>query len=299
MEQSWYLFALLASMASASYNSVNQFFKMPGSLLMVYRGLMVALIILPFMLMHPFIRNPYFYVACVLQGLLIAFIDYRFARAVKAFSASVASAIQPLSIGVIFFVWLIVMPSVARDYVAHPQHFLTVLICLTGIVFAALKLRNAQSSRRAMKYLAPCLIVMAVGDILNKKAMLLGSENLTSAIFGYCFITGVVCGVWNLRLYMKQRLPIKRIFEKKYLIQGGVISLSVILLMAFKNAAMSGTPNPAYVTAVVLIYPLWILLGNYVYKLKNPKARVAWVSPWIIFLLVFCVIVLILSNATK
>ncbi len=266
---------------------------------MVYRGLMVALMVLPFMLMHPFIRNPYFYVVCVAQGLLIAFIDYRFARAVKAFSASVASAIQPLSIGLIFVMWLVLTPSLARDYVAHPNHFLTVLICLSGIIFAALKLRNAKSSQRAMKYLAPCLVMMAVGEILNKSAMSFGAENLTAAILGYCFITGLVCGIWNLHLYKRQNLPVNRIFESKYLIQGGVISLSVILLMAFKNAAMSGTSNPAYVTAIVLLYPLWILLVNVLYRLRYPKTKPMPVTPWVVCLLVFCVVVLILSDTFK
>ncbi len=299
MEQLWYLFALLSGLASATYTSVNQFFRMSGALLMVYRGLMVAALVLPFMLVHPFIKNPYFYLICLLQGIVIAVLDYRFARAVKVFSAAVTATVQPMSIGIIFFMWLLFTPSLIRSYIAHPVQFLIILICLSGIVLAALKLRHAKTGRRAMKYLMPCLLLLALGDVLNKQAMMFGAENLTAAIFSYCFITGLVCGSWNFILYFRQEKSVKPIFEKKNLLRGLVISLSMIFLMASKNAAMSGTPNPAYVTAIISLYPLWILLGQGIYQRLNPRAKKISVQPWIVCLLVLCVVVLILNSTTK
>ena len=50
MQNYWWLLAIGVSLLTSAYVYVNQFIKIKGSLLMVYRGLGTAAVLLPFVL---------------------------------------------------------------------------------------------------------------------------------------------------------------------------------------------------------------------------------------------------------
>ena len=297
MENLWWLFALCASIISAVFAYSNQIFKMNGLLFMVYRGFLVALITLPVILMLPPIKEPFYYVFCILQGICIAFNDHRFFRAVKAFGAEVASIIQPISISFIFVFWLFFKPSQFQEYCQAPLTSVGIIACLIGITFSIIKIRNSKASGKAFFYLLPMLIILSFGDIFNKKSMYYGQENLTSAIVYYAFITGMICGVSNLFVYIRKKKKISTIFKSKNLKHGAIISVIIIVSMAFKNLAMNYTQNPAYVSAIILLSPIWIIIGNNIYvKLKKAKTGYSHVKPWLAGLLLISVIGLVILN---
>ena len=262
----WWLSALACSFVCSIYNGINQVYKMPGLLIMIYRGLLVGVMLLPFVMTHRPVENIWFYVFCIAQGLAIAFNDYRFFRATKAFGAEVSTSLHPLAIGVVFVLWLVITPSQIVYFFEHPLRLLAVVACLSGVTVAILKMCRARAGKKALQYLGPVLFTLAIGDVLNKKAMEYGAENLTSAIIYYMFITGIVCGLCNLWIFLHKRgSEPKTIFKPLNLYHGAVVALAVILLMVFKNSAMYSTPNPAYVSAVILLYPLWIIWANGLY----------------------------------
>lgn len=280
MSQYWWLIALVCSLITAGYVYINQIFKMPGLLIMVYRGFMVGFLTLPFVLLNEPIHNWQFYAFCSAQGLAIAFNDYRLFRAIKVFGAEVSASIQPLAISVMFVFWLVITPAQFFGLLDHPYYFMAIVACLSGIIFAVIKLRNAKSSAKAFIYLLPVLIGLAIGDILNKKSMQYGAENLVSAIIYYSCITGFVCGFANLFVYLKRRQNLHNLFLLPNLKHGLIVALLVIILMVFKNLSMYLTPNPAYASAIILLYPLWIMGGNNIYCWTKGKtigyARVDW-----------------------
>lgn len=297
MASYWWLTALLTGFVNAGYIYVNQIYKMNGMLLMLYRGFVVALIMLPAVLLSAPITDWRFYLFCILQGGIIAFNDYRFFRATKAFGAEVSGSIHPLSVSLMFVLWLLVTPSQLWYFAEHYWRFAAVVLCLGGIIAAVLRLRNAKASRRALGYLLPVLAVLACGDIVNKKAMQYGAENLFSAVVYYSFVTGIVCGLCSLAVYLHRRRPLAPVFEKRNLLRGSVVAVMVIVLMIFKNVSMYLTPNPAYVSAIILLYPLWIMGGDNIYlKLTGRKGGYATVSPKLLLMLVCSVIGLILLN---
>ncbi len=293
----WWAFALCASLISALSSYSNQIFKMNGLLLMVYRGFLVALITLPAVLMLPPIKEPLYYVFCTLQGMCIAFNDNRFFRAVKAFGAEVTSIIQPISISFIFVFWLFFKPSQFNEYCQAPLTSAGIIACLAGITFSIIKIRNSKSSSKAFLFLLPMLIILSFGDIFNKKSMYYGQENLTSAIVNYAFITGIICGISNLFVYIKKRKKISAIFKGKNIARGAILSIIIIISMAFKNLAMNYAKNPAYVSAIILLSPIWIITGNNIYvKLKKAKTGYSHVKPWLAGLLLISVIGLVMLN---
>lgn len=265
MESYWWGAALACSLVDAAYVYMNQVLKMPGLLIMLYRGFLVSLLMLPLVLITTPIKNEMFYVFCVIQGATIAFNDYRFFRASKAFGAEVSSIIHPLSISVMFLMWLLITPAQVQEFIREPLRFAAISACLGGIIFAIIKLRHAKASHKAFLYLLPCLFTLAVGDIFNKKSMYYGAEDLSSAIIYYSFITGIVCGLCNLFFFVKKKQNFAAVVQKSNLYKGLIVSLTVIILMVFKNLSMYLTPNPAYASAIILLYPLWIMLGNNMY----------------------------------
>lgn len=261
----WWIIALICSLFSAVYIYSNQIFKMHGQLLMVYRGIGSAVLLLPFMPLFSPVENWEFYALCTVQGCLIGFNDGRFLRSAKAFGAEITSAVQPLSIGIIFILWLALKPAQLLTLLHEPLRFGIIILCITAIIISIFYLRSGKTSRKAFAYLAPCVFALAVNDIVNKEAMLHGREQLVSAIYYYNLITSFVAGSTNLSAYLR-RHGISQIFVKKNIFDGlGVIILVTIVVVA-KNLAMLTTPNPAYASAIIFLYPLWITGANNLYE---------------------------------
>lgn len=293
MEQYWFIVALVCSLLNGIFVYTNQVFRLAGPLFMVFRGCGQFLTLLPFiMLFHP-IHNISFYILCTIQGCLIAFNDYRLFRSAKAFGAEVTSSLQPLSIGLIFILWLAVNPADLRAMLNAPLHLTLVLICLLGITFSILKMKSVKTSSRAMKYLLPCLGLLSINDVINKEAMMSGAGDLVSAIYFYCLITAFVSGGINLFIYLKKHQA-SELVRPQYRIKALVIVSLVTIAMITKNYAMYLSPNPAYVSAIIFLYPLWIVLGNMLYRHFGGRIACASVRFSTVFTLLTSVISLIL-----
>ena len=249
----------------------NQVFKLHGTKAMAYRGLGQAALLLPFMFWFEPIHNWQFYALCLFQGGLIGFDDNRLFRSAKAFGAEVTSAVQPLSLGLIFILWLVLNPGQFGELLSEPAKFILSVLCLAGVTFSILGLLQAKASRRALRYLLPVLFAMSLNDVINKECMSLGAERLSSAVYYYILITSAVYGAANLFAYLK-RYDFSELLNISHMKKGAVIIILTTVVMILKNLAMSLTPNPAYASAIIFLYPLWIILGNNLYyRLKACK----------------------------
>lgn len=265
MEQYWFIVAIFCSLLNAVFVYTNQIFKLEGALFMVFRGVGQFLALLPFVMLFQPIHNMVFYVLCSVQGCLIAFNDYRLFRSSKAFGAEITGSLQPLTIGLIFVLWLVVNPADLLAMLETPLHLAMVMTCLAGITFSIIKMKNAKTSSRAMKYLLPSLVLLSINDVINKESMMHGAENLVSAIYFYCLITAFVSGGINLFVYLKKH-KFAELLNPKYHGKAAFIIFLVTISMIAKNFAMYLAPNPAYVSALIFLYPLWIVSGNMLYR---------------------------------
>ena len=293
MEKYWFFVALVCSLLNGVFIYTNQIFKLAGPLFMVFRGVGQFLALLPFVMFFSPIENVAFYLLCFAQGCLIAFNDYRLFRSSKAFGAEVTSSLQPLAIGLIFVLWLVVHPADLKAMLQQPLHLALIMLCLCGITFSILKMKKAKSSAQAMRYLLPCLCLMSINDVINKEAMIHGAEHLVSAIYFYCLITAFVSGSANFILYLKKH-KLNELKAPHYKFRAPVIVLLVTLCMISKNYAMFLAPNPAYVSAIIFLYPLWIVLGNMLYRHCGGKIACAGVRLSTVSVLLTSVIGLIL-----
>ena len=292
MQNYWWILALCLSLLTASYVWVNQFLKIKGSVLMAYRGLGTAIILLPCCLFFEPIHNIWFYVLCAVQGLVLSIGENRILNSAKAFGAEVTSLIHPVSIAIIFIVWVLIHPHELQELIAEPDKFSLIVICLLGVATALILISQAKANRKALWFLLAAMSCETFIDVTSKETTHLGAENVISAIFYYTLITSFVAGLCNILFQEKRHF--KEIFERKNLKFAWFFMCFAILHSVLKTYTMYLSPNPAYVAAIVHAYPVWIMLGNNYLFTFAKKGHYIKIKPQYLILLLVSIVCLIL-----
>lgn len=292
MQNYWWILAIGLSLLTASYVWANQFLKIKGSILMTYRGLGTALLLLPFCFYFAPIHNPWFYVLCSVQGLVLSLGENRILNSAKAFGAEVTSLIHPISIAIIFVVWVLLHPMELHELALQPQKFSLIGLCLLGTATALILISQAKANRKALWFLLAAMSCETFIDITSKETTHLGAENVISAIFYYTFITSLVAGCCNVLFQDKKRF--KEVFAKEHLKFAWFFMSFAILHSVLKTYTMYLSPNPAYVAAIVHSYPVWIMLGNNYLFAKKQKGHYIKIKPLYLGLLLISIVCLIL-----
>lgn len=270
----WVFFTLLNSFFAASYFLLNQKMELKASLFMVYRGLSVFFMLLPFIGFFAPVLHWEFYALCILQGCFIAYVDNKFFTALRRWGAEVATSLQPFTVGITFVLWLLLVPSTMLVYLSEPIKFAFILLALFGVIVSIVLFNRSSISTQALKFLLSTLLIGAICEIVNKRVMSFGAGDLISASYFYVLITGLVAGSINLFVYVKKDGTFKEVMNVSNL---KYLPIFVVLIgsMVSKNFAMFYTFNPSYVSALMYIYILWIALFNTV-RCKMVPGRVCY-----------------------
>lgn len=296
MQQYWWLVSIFASFIFAMYIFANQIFKLKGSLVMIYRGIGAAIFLLPFVPLIQGVANPNFYYLCLVQGVLIAYLDNRLFNAANRFGAEITSVIQPVSVMFGFVIWFILVPQQFWDLCQNPWRLFFITASMIGIVSSVLMLKKNRMSRKAFFYLLPALLTVTVLDLLGKKLMDIGQDNVLGAIFYYSIITSVIAGGINAIVFFREGNSISEVFHLRNLLFAGIPVIVLILAMyTFKNYSLYLSSNPAYVMAIIYSYPIWILFANNVYSRYFKRKLYARPSRWVLLTMMVSIIVLILN----
>ncbi|MFI3241906.1 MAG: hypothetical protein R3Y43_04995 [Alphaproteobacteria bacterium] len=297
MQDFWWVFALLCSIVSAGQVLYNQVFKFDSLIVTIYRGFGVALLLLPFAFMLKPISNPYFYILCIIQGTVIGYFDYHIFEASRRFGAGITGLAQPLTLMITFVAWLIISPETATLLFENKIKMSIIVLSLTSISACIYFLQNNKDNKKALKYLLLPMICVVLIDVVGKKVMSLGADDVVSAIYYYAFITAIFAGLANVIIFIKQKRNFKEIVTKNNLIKIGVpIAIIVISTNILKMYSVFLAFNPAYVGALLYSSPIWIMIFNkyFAKKLKSQK----YISPnkWIVITIVISAILLVVAS---
>ncbi|MFV0626846.1 MAG: hypothetical protein ACK5N8_05815 [Alphaproteobacteria bacterium] len=293
----WWAYAFVASFFLAMYVYCNQVFKLPAPLLMIYRGLGVFLLMLPFALTLSPQFGWLFYFLCAVNGIFIGYIDNRFFRSAKAFGAEATGIAQPLSLVVTFLSWTVIKPEYFMSLISNPFHFIIILLSLAGILTSIFILKNSQTSKKALLYLLPCIVVSGLLDTNNKNIMDLGKATPLIAVYFYTMVTALFSGIYSIVKYIRNGRDLREIWKTKNMKKGFFVIFFIIGLVVFKGYAIGLAPNPAYVVAIVYLAPLWISAINSVQAHIMQKNAYKKMNIKIIILLVASVISLVLATS--
>lgn len=262
----WIIAGLFYGLFMAFYTSVNQNRKINGYVLGIWRGLGVAFVSMPMMLITPFIFDPLYLFLLVVQGFLVGFYDSRLFFSSAKFGAAETSRILVFSILISMTLWWSFHPTEFLNIWHRPFVFWGIIVSVLGVILCYLKMLERAFSKRLIVFMLPAVVVWSLMSTLAQEIML--KHELRDGIAYYLVWSMTVSGFYNLYFYIKTQRPTKRqafeeIFSPKVVRVGLLVILFSTVLIISKSISLAYTPNTGYVNALSLTSPLWIMLYNH------------------------------------
>ncbi len=200
--------------------------------------------------------NSHFYLGMVAISVLICGSDALYYGAARQYGAGAITRIEPLSVLMTFIAWLFLKPEQLALYTQRPAIGLGIAACFAVAGVCALRLRHCDVSLKAMKRLAPVIVISATVGVLGKVVMDTGDVPFDTAI-AYIIIQcsflivfyGAMAALWPARTGSLR--PVRGL-----LLSAGLMAVCSVLHIASKNIAYTHVPNPAYITIICLAAPL-------------------------------------------
>lgn len=271
----WAWFSLAAAVFSAGFYLVNQYWRLPGDLLVFVMRIMIVALMTPFVHALDWPSNPQFYITVAATVALGTSADVRTFNASAKFGAGMVSRLMPVTVLVAFFLWFAVRPALLFEYLARPALAMGILLSLAACVYFAARLNRCEISRSAMIFMAPALAGYTATTVLNKYAMDFGAAaaDFSGVALGYMYIQSLIAlllvGPYILWQRRKRSVPLTQavptvppppLHLPALLAASFAAALVWIGHMVFKNYAMAYAENPSYQAAIGLTAPVMIAL---------------------------------------
>lgn len=276
MGSGWAWFSLISAVFSAGFYLINQYWRLPGDMLVFTMRIMIVVLMTPFVHTLDWPSNPLFYTAVAVTVILGTSADVRTFNASAKFGAGMVSRLMPVTVLVAFFLWFAVRPALLFEYLARPVLASGVLLSLAACVYFAMRLNRCEVSRRAMIFMAPALAGYTLTTVLNKYAMDFGAAvaDFSGVALGYMYVQSLIALglvgpyiLWQRRrrttplMQAVPTVPLQPLFRLAPLLAASFVAALVwIGHMVFKNYAMAYTENPSYPAAIGLTAPVMIAL---------------------------------------
>ena len=126
-------------------------------------------------------------------------------------------------------------------------------------------------SRAAALYTFPAVLALSAMSIITKY-IAVQAHSLGQGLTYYLTVSTFVSGLYNLLLYKYQTskpASSPSVVSRKMLRAGSVLVAFSSLLIIAKTMALRIAPNPGYVTALLLIAPVFVYALNRNYKISD------------------------------
>ena len=269
----WIIDGLIYGFFTAVYTIFNQRCRLNGYLLGMWRGWGIALCCSPMLWIFGWPTSFYVWLLLVLQGMLIAVYDSRLFFAAAKYGAGATSRIMSLAALVTTVFWWFLTPREFLRLFADGSLLITVFLLLCGFTFCYWRLIKSPVSRKLADYLVPAVLALAGMNVATKETAIAGGS-VYGGVTGYLTIALAVSGGINAFWYVRSTKPdirefFARAFAPRAVRYGGyIIWLGAVTAVA-KNLALRSAPNPGYVTALMLIAPLFVFAFNKLGKIPD------------------------------
>ena len=261
----WFVYGLLFAIFDAGSLTVNQRYRVDGYMLAALRGFGVSLCSLPFLFFVNLPLDWNFLLRAFIQGILTGFFTSRIYNSVALFGAGATSRIMVLSIVISAILWWGMHPDYFFTLLKNPLLFAGIILSIAAVIFGYLRMSDHSRSEGIVRYMALAVVIGAIMSV-NRKS-LMGIDGFLAGNTMYFTVSMFVSGIYNTAAYMlaNKSKPVeflKLASEVRSLKSGGIVTLTSALSLFFCDYALSQAPNPAYVSALGLSSPLWVLLYN-------------------------------------
>lgn len=268
----WPLWAFLHMLLWSAANQLNHHWQLPGLQLTRWRTFLPPLIALPVTFLVPPPLDPLYWAATLTSAAMVNWHDSTLLNASARFGGQVAFRVRALILPLVFLTWLVVTPEQISALLKAPLISAGILAALGATSFFLGRLARCTISREAMLHMLPVLLTGVVFEVTNKTAMDHASfpANTLYYVFtvsGAPLLFSLACAGKNAPQLVKGMASIAR--------QGTTYGAIMVVSMSCKNLGMMHSPNPAYVTAITLTAPFWIM---FYLKLRGEKEAADWVA---------------------
>lgn len=263
----WVINGLVYGFFTAIYMLFNQHYKLNGYVLGIWRGFGICLLFLPLLFFTTIPTAPRYWFLLILQGICIGIYDSRIFFASAKYGAGPTSRFMAVSVLLTTFGWWFLTPQKFLLLLSQGNLLVTIMLVLCGFSFCYWQMLKSEVSQQTAIYTLPAVLALTAMSIITKYIATEG-QSLQQGLTYYLTVSTFVSGIYNLTGYIKQHRKYPIISPKMLKIGAFLIIFSSILIIA-KTMALRTAPNPGYVTALLLVAPLFIYLLNIQQKIKD------------------------------
>ncbi len=269
-----FLLSLISAAAAAGMALVNEWGKVSGIALLIWRGLIPALLLAPMVtLLDAWPTEPVFYGLVAASALGGAIVDGLAVVTASRYGGGVVSRLTPVSLWFVLIPWAVVAPETMLPLIEDPLHGLAVVAALGAMIWAAGRLRGSAVDWAALRLFWPAIVAAGIVQVINKLAMD-GAPTFSGAMaygaFQGALIAAGATGVMVAR-HGIQSLPV--VVSRRVLAAGALFAGAVLIHLLSKNMAMVRINNPTWVSALLLTAPLFVLV---LYRCIGRKESTDW-----------------------
>ena len=266
----WVINGLIYGFFTAIYMLFNQHYKLDGYLLGVWRGFGIWLLILPFLTVFPVPSDWHYWLLLVAQGICIGVYDSHIFFASSCFGAGPTSRFMAVTVLLTTFIWWLLTPEKFMQLWSNSDVLLTLILVLCGFTFCYWQMWQSKISREAATYTLAAVAALSVMSVITKYIATEGNS-LGQGLVYYLTVSTFVSGCYNLFFYQRNYGidALKDIIAPQMIKPGVLLILFSTLLIVAKTMALRVAPNPGYVTALLLIAPIFIFALNRFQKIPD------------------------------
>lgn len=265
----WIILAFSMAAATAVQVMVAEFSGQKPIHVLFWVRLFSVIGISPFVLYFGLPSDPWFYAAVAVNIAIFAYADIVWFGTAASYGAGIVTRVKPLAVWGTFVIWTMANPALLMAYIDAPLRSLIIIGALMICVYFALRLKQCPLSWDVIRKVFHLIVLSAIGMCFNKFAM--DHSPAHSGVYAYIWLQGLgIIILYGLFSILKIGKTPPLIATRPVMLAGLAAALASTTHLACKNYAFKMVENPAYVTAIGLTAPLWVLL---VYKLIGRKEK--------------------------
>lgn len=259
----WVINGLIYGFFTAVYMLFNQHYKINGYVLGIWRGFGICTLFLPLLPFYPVPHDWHYWLLLAVQGLCIGVYDSHIFFASAKFGAGPTSRFMAITVLLTTFAWWLITPQKFLLLLSEGDVVVTLILILCGFSFCYWQMFESKVSYRVAAYTFPAVSALAMMSIITKY-IATEAHSLGQGLVYYLTVSTFVSGVYNAFGFARQKTvrQWRDVFTKQTLKAGVYLILFSSMLIVAKTMALRIAPNPGYVTALLLIAPLFIYILN-------------------------------------
>ena len=292
----WVIDGLVYGFFTAIYTLFNQHYKLNGYVLGIWRGFGISLAFMPFLYFFPVPESAYYWFLLIFQGLLIGVYDSHLFFASADFGAGPTSRFMAITALVTTFLWWFLTPEQFEHLLGNGTVFISLILVLFGFTVSYWQMVQSPVSQKLVRYILPAVFALAGMSIATKEIAVHSQSGVWGAITYYLVVALFVSGCYNLFFYFRTQEKhgfkqfVADVFNRRTVWPGiYMVAFSAALITA-KTLALRVAPNPGYVTALLLVAPIFVYVLNRTRKIPDDVSVKAGFS-MIFFLLLLILLV--------